>query len=90
MTRPQLVESAGVSRSVVTQRIDGLMQAGLVVEDGSTVSTGGRPATRLRFDHDVGRILVADLGATHGRLAVTDLAGDVLANCSMQSGEARF
>lgn len=79
VTRPQLVESAGVSRSVVTQRIDGLMQAGLVVEDGSTVSTGGRPATRLRFDHDVGRILVADLGATHGRLAVTDLAGDVLA-----------
>ena len=78
-TRPQLVELSGVSRSVVSQRIDSLLASGLVVEDGPSDSTGGRPAVRLRFNPDHGVVLAADLGATHSRLAVTDLAGTVLA-----------
>jgi predicted NBD/HSP70 family sugar kinase len=77
-TRPQLVELSGVSRSAVSQRIDALLSAGLVVEDGASASTGGRPAVRLRFNASHGVVLVADLGATHARLAVTDLAGEVL------------
>ncbi len=79
VTRPRLVEYTGVSRSVIAQRIDALLDAGLIVEDGASASTGGRPAARVRFNHDAGRVLVADLGATHGRVAVTDLAGTVLA-----------
>lgn len=78
-TRPQLVEITGVSRSAISQRVDALLEAGLIIEDGPTESTGGRPAQRLRFDHEHGLVLVADLGATHARLAVTDLAGTVLA-----------
>jgi len=77
-TRPQLVELSGVSRTAVSQRVDALLAAGLVVQDGAGASTGGRPAVRLRFNHEHGLVLVADLGATHARLAVTDLAGDVL------------
>jgi len=77
-TRPQLVERSGVSRTAVSQRVDALLAAGLVVQDGAGASTGGRPAVRLRFNHEHGLVLVADLGATHARLAVTDLAGDVL------------
>ena len=79
VTRPRLIEYTGVSRSVVSQRVDALLSAGLIVEDGASASTGGRPAARVRFNHDAGRVLVADLGATHGRVAVTDLAGTVLA-----------
>ncbi len=78
-TRPGLVESTGMSRSALAQRIDALMRMGLVVEDGMGPSTGGRRATGLRFAHESGVVPVADLGATHGRLAVTDLAGTVLA-----------
>jgi predicted NBD/HSP70 family sugar kinase len=78
-TRPQLGDLSGASRTVVSQRVDQLLQAGLVVEDGETASTGGRPARRLRFNHDQGVVLVADLGATHARIGVTDLAGHVLA-----------
>jgi predicted NBD/HSP70 family sugar kinase len=59
-------------------RVDTLAGAGLVVEDGSAESTGGRRATYLRFAHDSGVVLVADLDITVARLAVTDLAGGVL------------
>lgn len=79
VTRPQLVDCTGLSRSVITQRVDVLQTAGLLVDDGPAVSTGGRPAARVRFNGQAGRVLVADLGATHARLAVTDLDGTVLA-----------
>jgi predicted NBD/HSP70 family sugar kinase len=78
-TRPQLVQHSGASRSAVAQRVEALIEAGLVREDGASSSTGGRPAMRLRFNRDQGVVLVADLGATHARLAVTDLTSVVLA-----------
>lgn len=78
-TRPQLVQLSGASRSAVSQRVDALLASGLVVEDGASPSTGGRPAVRLRFNAAHGLVLVADLGATHSRLAVTDLGGTLLA-----------
>jgi predicted NBD/HSP70 family sugar kinase len=62
----------------VAARVDALIEAGLVVEGGAMASTGGRPATRLAFDASSGIVLVGDLGATHARIGVTDLAGDVL------------
>lgn len=78
-TRPGLARDAGVSRSVVTSRVDALLGAGLLIEVGQVASTGGRPATRVAFNADAGWVLVADLGATHARVAVTDLMGTVLA-----------
>jgi predicted NBD/HSP70 family sugar kinase len=77
-SRPQLAALTGASRSTIAQRVDELLATGLVVEDGVAPSTGGRPATRLRFRSDAGVVLVGDLGATHSRLAVTDLRGEVL------------
>ena len=41
--------------------------------------TGGRPPMMFAFNEDAGVILPADLGATHARLAVTNLGGYVLA-----------
>jgi predicted NBD/HSP70 family sugar kinase len=78
-TRPQLVAVTGASRAVVSQRVDALLAAGLLMEAGASASTGGRPAVRLRFNHELGVVLVADLGATHARVGLTDLAGSVLA-----------
>ena len=51
----------------------------LVYEAGGTTSTGGRPPTVLAFNQGAGVVLVADLGATHSRLVVSDLAGATLA-----------
>jgi predicted NBD/HSP70 family sugar kinase len=79
VTRADLVRHTGLARSTVAQRVDALVAHGLVYEARGTVSTGGRPPTTLVFNNSAGVVLVADLGATHSRLAVSDLAGKPLA-----------
>jgi predicted NBD/HSP70 family sugar kinase len=79
VTRATLAAETGLARSTITQRIDALLSAGLIYEAGDTVSTGGRRPARLAFNHEVAVVLSADLGATHSRIAVSDLAGTPLA-----------
>jgi predicted NBD/HSP70 family sugar kinase len=77
-TRAELVALTGLARSTVAQRMDVLLSQRLVVPAGGSVSTGGRPPQTFTFNREAGVVLAADLGATHGRLAITDLGGDVL------------
>ena len=84
-TRGELQRVTGLARSTVTFRIDALLEAGYLVEDGSIVDGRGRPSTRLRVNDHLTTILVADLGATHGRLAVGTPAGDVLVESVIES-----
>src|SRR5215208_5200060 len=77
-TRAELVALTGLARSTVAQRMDALLSQRLVVPAGGSVSTGGRPPQMFAFNRDAGVVLSADLGATHSRLAVTDLGGEVL------------
>jgi predicted NBD/HSP70 family sugar kinase len=77
-TRAELVALTGLARSTVAQRMDALLAQRLVVPAGGSVSTGGRPPQMFVFNRDAGVVLAADLGATHSRLAVTDLGGEVL------------
>jgi predicted NBD/HSP70 family sugar kinase len=77
-TRAELVALTGLARSTVAQRMDALLSQRLVVPAGGSVSTGGRPPQLFAFNRDAGVVLAADLGATHSRLAVTDLDGEVL------------
>jgi predicted NBD/HSP70 family sugar kinase len=79
-TRAHLARVTGLSRSSVSQRVDALLGTGLVIEDGTTPSGGGRPALRLRINAEAGLIVTADLGATRARFAVSDLAGAELAS----------
>jgi len=78
-TRTDLVRLTGLARSTITQRLDALFAAGLLVPDGESASTGGRPPTQFRFNASGGVLLIADIGASHRRIAITDLAGAVLA-----------
>ncbi|HEY7706782.1 MAG TPA: ROK family transcriptional regulator, partial [Gaiellaceae bacterium] len=79
VTRADLARVTGLARSTVAQRVDTLLAKGLVIDSGGSVSTGGRPPAVLAFNRDAGVVLVADLGATHARVAVSDLAGTPLA-----------
>jgi predicted NBD/HSP70 family sugar kinase len=79
VTRADLARRTGLARSTVAQRVDALLKHKLVYEAGGSASTGGRPPTVLAFNHEAGVVLAADLGATHSRLAVCDLAGVPLA-----------
>jgi len=58
--------------------MDSLLAQRLVVPAGASASTGGRPPKTFAFNRNAGAVLAADLGATHSRVAVTDLAGDVM------------
>ena len=77
-SRARLVEATGLGRSVVTQRVDSLLEYGLLAEDGLGPSTGGRAPRLLRFRADAGYLLVADLGATSMDVALADLSGELL------------
>jgi len=77
VTRAELVRRTGLARSTVAQRVDTLLRHELIYETGGD-STGGRPASSLAFNDGSGVVLCADLGATHSRLAVSDLGGEPL------------
>jgi predicted NBD/HSP70 family sugar kinase len=79
VTRADLMRRTGLSRSTVTLRLEALLAREFVYEAGDGVSNGGRPPTVLAFNREAGVVLAADLGATHSRLAVCDLAGLALA-----------
>ena len=81
-TRSALVQLTGLARSTITQRVDELLAENLVTEGQSDTSTGGRPPGTLSLNREAGLVLAADAGATHTRLAVTDLSGTVLAAIS--------
>ncbi|MGY1815052.1 ROK family protein [Blastococcus sp. SYSU D00820] len=89
-TRSELVEVTGLARSTVAQRVDALLATGLVRSVGEASSTGGRPPTRFAFNPRARLVLAADLDVTSARLALTDLAGTVLAeledDCDIASG----
>jgi predicted NBD/HSP70 family sugar kinase len=79
LTRADVMQQTGLSRSTVNQRLDALLAAGLVVPSGEGTPTGGRPASRFVFNRTRGILLVADIGATGMRTALCDLRGEVLA-----------
>lgn len=81
-SRSELVAHTGLGRSVVAERVAQLIERGLLCEDDTGPSTGGRPPRRLAFHEDAGHLLVADLGATSIDVAITSLAGRLIAHRS--------
>ncbi|MFJ3929025.1 MULTISPECIES: ROK family protein [unclassified Streptomyces] len=73
-TRAEIAAETGFARSTVRSRLDALLESGLVVDVGSDVSTGGRPAGRFAFNPGARHVLAVEVGATHATIAVTDLA----------------
>src|SRR6187549_3684750 len=89
VTRADLVRRTGLARSTVAQRVEALLAHQLVYEAGGSASTGGRPPTVLAFNRSAGVVLVADLGVTHSRLAVSDLAGAPLSERAYDTDVSR-
>jgi predicted NBD/HSP70 family sugar kinase len=77
-TRAQLADASGLARSTIAARIDLLMRLGLVAPYGDGVSTGGRPPSLLALNPSARVVAGADVGATHARIALADLAGMIL------------
>lgn len=79
LTRGDVLDITGLSRMTVSTRIDALLDAGLIAERGMERVTGGRPSKRLEFNTAHAAVLTASVDTTHTTVAVTDLAGRVLA-----------
>jgi len=78
-TRTELSAMTGLARSTVALRIDALMRLGLVGPVGDAVSTGGRPSSQFAIAASGRVVLAVDVGASHVRIAITDLTGRVQA-----------
>lgn len=78
-TRAGMAESTGLARTTVGTAVDSLVGSGLLRAHGPGVSTGGRRPTQFAFNTDAHVVVAAQLGTTHGTIAITDLGGSVLA-----------
>ncbi|MDP9848534.1 ROK family transcriptional regulator [Streptosporangium lutulentum] len=77
-SRAELARLTGLAASSVSLRVEELIDTGLLVEEGSGTSRGGRRPRRLRISPTSGLLAVADLGAHHARLGLLDLNGTPL------------
>jgi glucokinase-like ROK family protein len=76
-SRQEIGLLTGLGRSVVAQRVEELIAAGLLTEVGLGRSTGGRPPRRLQFRAAAGHLLVGFIGATSLDVAVVDAQGGI-------------
>ena len=82
-TRSELASLTGLARSTVASRVESLVKLGLVRPVGDAVSTGGRPSSQFALNASGRVVLGVDVGASHVRIAVTDLKGTILAQDSV-------
>ena len=84
-TRQALVAATGLSRSAVAQRVDLLIERGLLIEAEPLATDRGRPPYGLDLASDEALVVGVDLGATHSRIALTTLGGRVLAETARET-----
>ncbi len=88
MSRSTLARTTGLAPSTVSLRVEALVALGLVREQGTEDSRGGRRARRLALAGDAGFVAGVDVGANHVRVLLSDLAGRVLADSDSDATRA--
>jgi glucokinase-like ROK family protein len=80
VSRSEMTEALGVSRSKISLEVGRLIEVGLLVEDGLAESDGGRRSSLLRIPRSAGLIAAVELGASSIDVALADLGGELLAH----------
>ncbi|OZB83331.1 MAG: ROK family transcriptional regulator, partial [Microbacterium sp. 14-71-5] len=75
LSRSDLARLLGIAPSTVSLRVQELVEAGILRENGQAQSSGGRRARRLSLGGTPHRVLAAELGGEHARLGLLDLGG---------------
>ena len=83
VTRAEVHEATGLSRVTVAQRIDALLESGVIREAGIGEATGGRRARRLVFDPARSLVLAASLDTEEATLAIIDAHGEIRARMTV-------
>jgi predicted NBD/HSP70 family sugar kinase len=84
-SRSELASLTGLPRSTVSRRVEHLLRIGLLVESGDGPSSGGRRPVLITINPAAGVVLSAYLGATHSRIAIADLSGQIEAEQSWKA-----
>jgi predicted NBD/HSP70 family sugar kinase len=80
LTRAELVEATGLSRTTISNLLGDLMDRGMVNDgDGGGAKGSGRPSRRVSLDVSAGAAVSVDIGARHLAVAIGDLGHRVLA-----------
>lgn len=77
LSRSTLAEKLDLAASTVGVKVQGLLDAGLLREDGNATSRGGRPARILRIRDDGDDVLTVDLGGRHARIGRHSISGAI-------------
>jgi predicted NBD/HSP70 family sugar kinase len=77
--RADIARLTGMARSTVSEHLQPLLDSALLAEQRASYAGRGRPSAGLSLNAAAGVVLVADIGITHGRLVVADLARHKLA-----------
>lgn len=78
LSRNEVIELTGLSRSTINQRLVALVESGLIVALPGGLSSGGRPSSRFKFNGSRATIIGVDIGATGFLVAACDLNGTPL------------
>jgi len=88
-SRSELARVTGLARSTVSEHLAPLLRVGLIAEYEAEAGVRGRPPVVLTLNPRAGVILVADIGAARGRLAIADFGQHYLAERSIMTDVAR-
>ncbi len=82
LSRAEIARATGLTEGTISRITAGLMDRGIVVEEGAENSTGGRPAIRLRLDNRRFLSIGVDILNWETHIAVGTLSGQLLeTNC---------
>lgn len=79
-SRSAISRLTGLSPSTAGLRVEALLRTGLVAEDGSQNSGGGRRARSLHIVPDAGFVVAVEAGMRFLRLSIADLTGRQIAH----------
>ncbi|UNO48696.1 ROK family transcriptional regulator [Alicyclobacillus acidoterrestris] len=87
ISRADIAKRLELSRSVVSEIVDSLIEEGFVREigTGNSTSKGGRPSVRLEFVPTARYSFGMDIGGTKTMFMITDLSGAVIAQRKISS-----
>jgi hypothetical protein len=74
VSRISIARATNLSPSTVTGLVSELIEEGLFIESGLTISTGGRGRKELRLNPDYGRIAVIEISREQTNLCVYDMS----------------
>ena len=78
LSRVEIARQSGLSAGTVSRIVGDLLREKLLVEDGSRVSTGGRPQTRLSLNHSLLTAVGVEIHVWETRIALAGLGGRIV------------